>query len=122
MAFPGNNSKFDVLRDPQTGKYYTIFNRIFDPTLIHARTVLSLAVSDDLQSWTVLTDLLDYSAEDPRAVGVQYVSFLFDGDDILFLCRTAVNHARNFHDTNYSTFHRIPDFRSISPKTTFKGD
>lgn len=116
VAFPGNNSKFDVLRDPQTGKYYTIFNRIFDPALIHARTVLSLGVSDDLQSWTVLTDLLDYSAEDPRAVGFQYVSFLFDGDDILYLCRTAVNHARNFHDTNYSTFHRIPNFRSISPK------
>lgn len=115
VEFKGNNSKFDVLRDPQTGKYYTIFNRIFDPEQVHARTVLSLGVSDDLLSWTILADVLDASAEEPRAVGFQYVSFIFDGDDILFLCRTAINHARNFHDTNYSTFHRIPDFRSILP-------
>ena len=115
-SFPGNNSKFDVLRDPQTGNYYTIFNRIFDPARVHARTVLSLGVSEDLCTWTVLKDLLDYSAEDPRCVGLQYVSFLFDGDDILYLTRTAVNGARNFHDNNYSTFHRIPNFRRISPQ------
>jgi hypothetical protein len=49
--------------------------------------------------------------EDPADVGFQYVSFLIDGDDILYLCRTAINHAKNMHDSNYTTFHRIKQFR-----------
>ncbi len=36
-----------------------------------------------------------------------------EGDDIIYLCRTALNGAHNFHDSNYSTFHRIKNFRNI---------
>lgn len=39
----------------------------------------------------------------------------FDGPDIIAVCRTAWDDAdsgaRNFHDANYLTFHRIADFR-----------
>ena len=41
------------------------------------------------------------------------VDFEFDNEDIIYLCRTAINGAHNFHDSNYSTFHRIKNFRSI---------
>ena len=34
-------------------------------------------------------------------------AFFFEGDEILYLCRTAMNQAHNFHDANYSTFGRI---------------
>ena len=45
-------------------------------------------------------------------LGFQYVSFEFDGGDIIYQSRTAFNGAHNFHDSNYATFHRIKDFRS----------
>ena len=38
----------------------------------------------------------------------------FDGDDIIALSRTAFDGARNFHDANYFTFHRIADFRQLT--------
>ncbi|MBR2465887.1 MAG: hypothetical protein IKB38_03020 [Clostridia bacterium] len=44
-------------------------------------------------------------------VGFQYVDFEFDGDDVIFLCRTAINGAASYHDSNCQTFHRIKDFR-----------
>ena len=48
---------------------------------------------------------------DVDKVGFQYVSFLIDGDDILYQSRTAFGYAHNFHDSNYATFHKIPSFR-----------
>ena len=47
----------------------------------------------------------------PAEVGFQYIFFLIDGDDILYLSRTSINGARNFHDANHQTFHRIRAFR-----------
>ena len=67
--------------------------------------------SDDLYNWRVAEDLLDYSAEDSKRIGFQYVDFLFDGDDLVYLCRTAINGANDFHNSNYITFHRIKNFR-----------
>ena len=61
--------------------------------------------------------MLDYAKEDHAKVGFQYVSLAFDGDDLIFLSRTAFNRAQNFHDNNYLTFHRIPAFRErFAPK------
>ena len=50
---------------------------------------------------------------DTAHVGFQYVDFAIEGEDLLFLCRTALNGANSFHDSNYSTFHRIKNFREI---------
>ena len=114
VPFPGNLSKFEVRRDPVTQRYYAILNRITDPKTPAMRNLLSLMVSDDLTEWDLVCDLLDYRQEDPRFVGFQYVSFLFDGNDLIYLSRTAVNEAQSFHDNNYVTFHRLRDFRKIS--------
>ncbi|MBE6762720.1 MAG: exo-alpha-sialidase, partial [Ruminococcaceae bacterium] len=46
-------------------------------------------------------------------IGFQYVDFEIEGDDIIYLCRTAMNNAHNYHDANYSTFHRIKNFRDL---------
>jgi hypothetical protein len=46
-------------------------------------------------------------------VGFQYADFGFDGDDLIFLCRTSMNGSYHFHDANYSTFHRVKNFREI---------
>lgn len=115
VPFPGNLSKFDVRRDEKTGVYFSIISRIYSEECVAARNVLSLICSWDLEHWTVLCDLLDYAHLDPKLVGFQYVSFLFDGEDILYLSRTAFNGAQSFHDNNYITFHRIENFRSLIP-------
>jgi hypothetical protein len=38
---------------------------------------------------------------------------MIEGDDILYLCRTAVNGANSFHNSNFTTFHRIKNFREV---------
>ncbi len=111
VDFNGANSKFDVLRDPATGKYLAVASRVASPATPNQRNVLALNVSDDLISWRCAKILLDYSAMPPGEVGFQYVSMLLDGEDLLYLSRTSLNRARNFHDANYQTFHRLENFR-----------
>ena len=113
VSFPGNLSKFDIRWDEASGHYFTIVSRVYDENNVKARNLLSLAASPDLEHWTVLCDLLDYSHTDAQYVGFQYVSFCFDGEDILYLSRTAFNGAKNYHDNNYITFHKICNFRSL---------
>lgn len=110
IDFPGNLSKFMIKYDAESGKYYSIVcRRIDDPKT--NRNLLSLISSTDLLCWKVDCDLIDKRFDDPKKVGFQYVDFDFDGDDIIFLCRTAMNNADTFHNSNYSTFHRVKDFR-----------
>ena len=112
IRLPGNHSKFMIRQDPLSGRYYTIISRITDHESRNNRNLLSLMVSEDAENWEWVCDLIDRRDENPQKVGFQYVDFDFDGDDLIWLCRTAMNGARNFHDANYSTFHRFQDFRN----------
>ena len=112
IDFPANLSKFMIKRDEVTGNYYSVATRLYSPKG-STRNLLSLLSSKDLSSWEVVCDILDYREHDVTKIGFQYVDFEFDKDDIIFLCRTAINNANSFHDTNYSTFHRIKNFRNI---------
>ena len=103
--------EFDVIPNPE-GKGKQIF-QITEPDKIRARNLLSLMVSKDLIHWEVAWDLLDYRDHDANDVGFQYVDFMIEGNDILYLCRTAMNGAHNYHDANYQTFHRIKNFRDL---------
>lgn len=107
----GSNSKFDLLRDPLTGTYWAIVNEIVYETQPAARTVVSLAMSRDMEQFRIVKRLIDFKDSDPRQTGFQYISFIIDGEDILFLSRTAMNKVRNHHDANYITFHRVGNFR-----------
>ena len=105
-------SKFDIVFDDVSKNYYAICSRAIDEPRTE-RNVLSLYRSPDLIGWERVTDIIDERDADPKVVGFQYVSFLIDGDDIIFLCRTAYGKPHNFHDSNYQTFHRIKDFRKL---------
>ncbi len=111
--FPANRSKFMMKYDSVSKKYYSVATRILSDSGIDNRNLLSLMVSDDMENWEVLSDLLDYRTHNAAKVGFQYVDFEFDGEDIIYLCRTSLNNANNFHDANYSTFHRISNFRNL---------
>lgn len=118
VNFPANHSKFEIKFDEISQMYYSVATRITCPEDSMKRTLLSLMISEDMLNWTVATDIFDERKSDPEGkfIGFQYVDFLFDGDDIIFLCRTAMNHAASFHDNNCITFHRIKNFRRLSKR------
>jgi len=105
----GSNAKFEVQRDPVTGKYIALGNE--QDGVIPGRTVMSMAVSDDFYTWRIAKRLLDYRHADPNHVAFQYPDWYFDGEDIVYLSRTAWGRSFNSHDTNYITIHRIENFR-----------
>ena len=91
------------------GKYciYVTRSLPYDEQLNH-----DMFVSDDLEHWKKALDIFDCRDSDENKIGFQYVDFFIEGEDILMLSRTAFNGAANYHDANYSVFHKIEDFRS----------
>ena len=115
FSMPGGMTKFSIRRDPKTGRYLSLVNNNTEPTCAHQRNVLSLAQSDDLWQWRLVTSLICDDSELPsadslRLVGFQYVDWQFDGDDLLYLVRTAYDGAHSYHDANRITFHRLVDY------------
>jgi hypothetical protein len=121
IDFPGGTTKFTIRRDPVSGRYLSLVNTNVVPTWPNQRNRLDLAVSWDLRNWEVvhplLEDDLETSLDDSlRRTGFQYVDWQFDGeDDLMYLVRTAYDGARNFHDSNRITFHRLEGFRRYLP-------
>jgi hypothetical protein len=119
IDFPGGMSKFTIRRDAATKQYVTLINNNTDPDFPNQRNVLSLYSSFDLMKWehrlTLLEDdsELEY-ADSMQLTGFQYVDWHFDGDDIIYLSRTAYDGAHNFHDANRVTFHVIRDYRRFT--------
>jgi len=113
IQMPCNNAKFMIKFDPVSRKYYSVVTRIDCETRIFRRNLLSLMCSEDMNTWRVVCDLIDKREEDMEKVGFQYCDFEFEGDDLIYLCRTAINNANSFHDANYSTFHRVENFRKL---------
>ena len=113
VEMPTNNTKFTIQYDPVSCKYYTILNRVDDEVRKNRRNLMSFMSGTDMKHWDLVCDLLDCRHLDMEKVGFQYVDWMFEGDDVLWLCRTAFNGAHNYHDANYQTFHRIENFRTI---------
>lgn len=112
INFDGNLSKFMIKFDDVSRKYISIISRRIDEPKT-ARNLLSLVCSVDCEHWETVCDLIDRRNDDPQMVGFQYIDFEIEGDDIIYLSRTAMNNAKNYHDANYSTFHRIRNFRNL---------
>ena len=116
LDFPGGMTKFSIRRDPSTGLYLTISNNNTDPSSCWQRNVLALNVSEDLIHWRLATTLLTDESGLPweasiKLTGFQYVDWQFDGDDLIYLVRTAYRGAANYHDSNMITFHKLRRWR-----------
>lgn len=118
IDFPGGAKKFTVRFDPQTKLYWTLatvvppgWEAAGKPASI--RNTLALTSSPDLRTWTVRCHLLHHP--DRARCGFQYVDWLFEGADLIAICRTAYDDgmggAHNNHDANFLSFHRISNFR-----------
>lgn len=115
IDMPGGMHKFDIHRDPVTGKYLTLNNNNTDPARPAQRNTLSLVASDDLVNWehvrTLVQDNSTFRWWDSMVnVGFQYVVWLPDGDDIIYMSRTSYDGAIDYHDSNRMTFHRLENY------------
>lgn len=115
INFHGNFSKFTIRFDSVTGYYYSLVCRVTQKSVLKQRNCLTLTRSKDLDNWEIVSDILNFQdngwQEGIEKVGFQYVDWIFDGDNILFLSRTAINNAHNYHNANYLTYHRLENFR-----------
>ena len=123
VTFPGGSKKFTIRYDSRTKLYFTLTNAVLDRyrgknTPDRTRNVMALAGSPDLRTWTVRSIILEHP--DTHRVGFQYSDWQFDGEDLIVASRTAhpdgLGGARNSHDANYLTFHRIRNFRRRTMK------
>lgn len=114
MPFDAHRSKFMIKYDDVGKRYYSIGDCSYDNSRWDARNYLCLLSSSDLKQWRKDKVILDYRDYDSERIGFQYIDFIIEGDDIIFLSRTAMNQADSYHNTNYSTFHVIENFRKYS--------
>ena len=127
IELPGGLSKFTIRRDPRSGRYVTLSNAVDDTPGVRRfvqernlspRHRLSLCDSDDLITWTrramVIEDDSGLPEEEAmRRTGFQYADWVFDGEDIVALVRTATDGAHSPHNANQITFHRVAGFRRL---------
>lgn len=122
IPFPGGSKKFSVLFDSETATYVALTNtiattdhNIYETKSDQIRNLVTLVISTDLRSWREVQVVLETSS--CERTGFQYISFAFDGSDIVFVSRTAAPDltfgARSYHDANFLTFHRIKNFRQL---------
>lgn len=127
VAFPGGTKKFTIRYDKVTGKYWSLVNIITDSGTLEEppqdhRNTLALTCSKDLRNWDVQYIVLSFMkgrhlTRQNNKFGFQYIDWLFEGDDIIFVSRTAWGwDTPRSHDANYLTFHRIRNFRAKTPK------
>ena len=122
IDFPGGGKKFTVRFDRATNAYWSLTNYVPDSLRSapgSVRCTLALVCSTDLRHWEVRAVLLHHP--DPARHGFQYADWLFDGEDIVAVLRTAGDDneggARGYHDANYLTFHRFANFRRLRTGT-----
>jgi hypothetical protein len=115
FVLPGSNGKFDAKFDPKTGKYWALTSH--SPIKDNIRTGIALFSSTDLKTWKKEKQVIQGSS--PSFHGFNYPFLQFEGDDMIFVLRTAweneYGQPQRWHDANMFTFHRIKNFRGTTP-------
>ncbi len=113
VDLPGGAKKFTIRYDEKSRLYWTVATPVEGPHSglrpAEVRNNLALESSPDLVHWTIRRSLMSTRAI--RSTGFQYADWLFDGDDIATVVRTAFDGAHKAHDANYLTFYRVENFR-----------
>ena len=127
---PGGQNKFHILRDSQTGIYWTATTQVSDSfqdverllkigfkgTGGNERRIQTLMYSADVLHWFQA----GFVAFTPKLMECYSYSWLMiDGEDLIVLCRTSLDGLNN-HDSNMITLHRIERFRELVPKDLFR--
>lgn len=106
---PGADLKFYVVYDPESRLYWLLHSQM--DGRMNYRQRLALSYSPDLLKWT-FAGLVAVGPADNAAR--HYASMIIHGDDLLIVSRSGDERARNSHDGNIVTFHRVKDFRDLT--------
>jgi hypothetical protein len=110
---PGAQNHFHIVYDSVTALYWMTCNQVtgIAKNLYRGwgkeRRFLMLYFSIDGQNW-LPADCLAMWPKERQAFN--YCTPVIDGNDLLFVSRTA-KHAKNQHDNDMITFHRVKNFR-----------
>lgn len=125
---PGGHAKMFIIRDPQTGLFWSQADIAPDPLDLLGwnstargegyegepeldRHILTAVYSVDALNWFQAGAVV---IGERRDHGFQYAAPLIRGDDMLYAVRTGVDDAANQHDANRVTLHRVRDFRTLA--------
>ncbi len=123
LPFPGGEMKFQVIYDEPSRLYwliashstYTTFTRdeALHPEVkrFSERNRLELFCSQNCFDWSSAGVV---ACGKNHLESRHYASLLPVGDDLLVLSRSGDCNAKNCHDTNLITLHKVPDFRSLA--------
>ena len=118
LQIPGYGSKYSAIYDPVSDKYWALTT--YSPIKGTIRTGVALSSSSDLKTFKVERQVIQGKSSGFH--GFNYPFMQIDGDDIIFVLRTAweneMGQAQRWHDANMLTFHRIRDFRESGDANT----
>lgn len=120
---PGGEMRFHVLHDEESGLYWLLTTMPFDSMTRmdrlpadrynlpnNERHVLGLYFSKNMVDWWPAGVVArGETAREAR----HYAGMAFDGDDIVVLSRSGDSRAKNAHDGNLITFHRVKNYRDL---------
>ena len=120
---PGGQMKFHVVYDEATGLYWLLSTQATDSMVRpdrmpegrnglpnNERRRLALHFSRNMVDWC----FAGLVAVGPVAKASRhYASMTIDGDDLVVLSRSGDERAKNAHDGNLITFHRVRQFREL---------
>lgn len=108
---PTTNSMFRVI--PYKGKYLFIANRQTENAAkveyFTYRNVLSLYITEDLENFKFVKDIINYDHVSPKIAGFQYPVVIKEADGISLMIRSAFNNPNDCHNSNYMLYTKITD-------------
>lgn len=133
VSLPGGEKKFGAVYDAVSEKFFVLSNPVLPTHADHPvigdtpeliRNTAAVLSSKDLRNWDVEKLFLYTPNIDNGAFGeaFQYLNFAIDENDFAVVSRTAfdVGNGQNKpprgHDSNLMTFHRVANFRNLSPE------
>ncbi len=118
FPFPGGHMKFHIVYDEQEKLYWMVASHVeistaYGPPSNRERRVLGLYCSGNLFDWQLAGIV---AAGEIRLCSRHYASLVIDGEDILVVSRSGDREAKNSHDTDLITLHRVRRFRELALK------
>lgn len=123
LPLPGGHMKFHLLYDEATQLYWLLSSQSRDSMTrtdrlppgrfdlpYNERGRLQLSFSKNLVDWCFAGFVSEGKTINESR---HYCSMTICGDDLLILSRSGDPNAKNPHDTNLITFHKISDFREL---------
>ena len=118
FPFPGGHMKFHIVYDEQDQFYWMTASHVeistaYGPPSNRERRALGLYCSSNLFDWQLAGFV---AVGESRLCSRHYASLVIDGEDLLVVSRSGDREAKNSHDTDLITLHRVHRFRELALK------